>query len=754
MPPLTPPMGQVDLDNSFATLDFSSWLGLLIESQFRALPEWDQADPIAIGSWGRGELCPGSDFDVVFCGDEKAVSKVVESIQDQGFKLRYRVPEDLEDWTRGVDVLESNALFSGKPFTHRAAVLLLEQKNKILKRKKSYRKELLKQITTERKERFKRYDSIANFLEPNLKYGHGGLRDLQQALILTYWFPEKFKDIHHAFKVLYYYKSFFLIIRQKLHLQMGGDILVSHEQMDLAKWLGYETNLDFMREVQKGLSRVSFHSDWVFERCRTSDEKLSKLSNIKINSWKEAFQLIRVEPNLLAQYRVRRALYESRGFKKKKEKRESLGKNLRKSFHIKESEELMIALFRSHIVSHALPDFLKIIGLVQHDQYHRYSVDAHLLQAMREVKRVYNQPSLLGRLGEYCKKMSLKDWEILTFAALYHDMAKGRGGAHERKGQQLVKKDFASLGFPKEMMTEVAWLVENHLVLSQAAFRKNPRSPKTWQNLFDRGLQGQRLFRLALFTAMDIRATNPEAWSTWKENLLWELTETLRAPSSKKYISLVQSLRKEKVKIDPSFIEKLDLAVAENISHKILVQDFKALSKGGELGPLVFQDRKKQTWVRFHQRKDEKGLFLKYAQSLSVLGCNVRQAAILTDSRYGVYDWFRVKSRQKPKKLEQMLCQEIPIKPFGLCGFSRIQLVDQDEEEWVYSFQAKDRKGLLVSAIQALYDQGLEIEWAKVHTWGRQIDDVFGVRPLTDKGPVSVLKSLEESLLENPVQTL
>ncbi|MCJ8276803.1 MAG: HD domain-containing protein, partial [Bdellovibrionales bacterium] len=714
------------------------------ENRFRDIEDWEKSHPIAIGSWARGELCPCSDIDVVFCGEEKYVQNVVDQITPTGIKLRYRVPENREDWTQNVEVLESNALFWGKAFTQEGAVKLQEQKEKIKLKEKSFRRELLQRTTWERRNRFKRYDSIANFLEPNLKFGAGGLRDLHQALILAHWFPEKVPPDDYSFNVLNYYKKFFLIIRQKLHLQNSHDILVGPEQPELAQWFGYEKNRDFMREVQKGLSRVSFHADWVSERCRTSLAKIKKYEEKTLQTWSEAFKVIESDSSLQAQALVRRSLYETKGFKKEKASKEKVGKHLRKAMSIKVEDNHIIALFRSQLVSHAIPNFTKIIGLVQHDQYHRFSVDAHLLQTVREVKRVFDHPKLLGKLAYYCEKLTLKDWEVLRWTALYHDIAKGSGGDHEKKGQQMVKRDLKAFGFPESFVNEVAWMVEQHLLMSTAAFRKNPRSPKTWQELYDTGVKGKRIYLLTLFTAIDIRATNPEAWSHWKEGLLYELGETLRNPSSEKYYDFVQGLKKKSLKVPPQFIEQLDLAVIESIPSRILLDDFSKILNGQELEPLVFRDKKNQIWVRFHSAKDKKGLMLEFALTLSALGCNIRQASVLTDKKMGAYDWFFVRTNKDLKVLKKQLLHNTSFQP-ERCSFSQIDLMSADENEWVLSFRAKDKKGLLVSAIQSIYDQNLEIIWAKVHTWGRQIEDIFGVLPLNSENPEQIVKSMKDS---------
>ena len=733
-------------DSSNQALEFSGWLTSVIEKRLGDIPGWQQASPIAIGSWGRGELCPASDLDVIFCGETRAILKVVREVENLGLKFRYRQPQDMEDWTKNVEVMEANALFGARPLSSQGHEKLEIQKNKILRKRKSFRRRLLKAMVAERKIRFKRYDSIANFLEPNLKFGTGGLRDLHQALILFHWFPERFQDEAYAHEVLQDHKGLFLLLRHKLHLTSGFDILTAGDQQDMANWLGYDNSRNFMKRVQKGLSQVNFYSDWASELCCLDEGVLNRIKSRKVKSWKAAFGLLQKDPSLCSQALVEKTLSTPKGFQKTGIRPKRAGGFLKKILDIRQEDPVTVAVFRSQLISHLIPGFKKVMGLVQHDQYHRFTVDAHLLQTIRETRRVYKNPEKLGKLEFCCEKLKVSDWNILRWVALYHDMAKGRGGDHHKKGRKLAEQDLRAFGFSQAFVEEVCWLVENHLVLSDMAFRKNPHSPQTWKELFSKGVRGERLYRLAVFTAIDIRATNLEAWSSWKESLLNELVENLANPSRERYFFFSQKVKARKLKIPEKFLHDLEPWVVDPIPHSVLLKDMEDILKKKDLGIRVVLDRKKQVWVRFHSYRDDRGLLYSFIQKLTGLGCNIRQAFIHTHKKMGIYDWFRVKTNKSISALRKQLSHDVfPFTEYFV-SFSKIDLTSVSEHEWVFSFRARDKRGLLLTAIGAFYKQDIKIIWARVHTWGHQIDDVFGVLPKKGVTPEQILEALRQNL--------
>jgi [protein-PII] uridylyltransferase len=714
--------------------EFSNWLAAKLLARLSAHPSWKAAGPVALGSWSRGELSPKSDIDLLFTGDEAEVLKLVTDFSKQGLKLRYRMPEDPADWTKGVEPFDVLALTGAHALQPNAQLdeLLSDQKQKIKADWTGVRKSIVRAMIKERKSRTERYDSITNYLEPNLKYGAGGLRDLEQALALRALFPERFEstDDRHAFDVLLYYKRFFLLVRQKLHLSEGAsDLLTAPEQAPLSKWLGFKTPRDFMKEIQKGVSRVSFYADWAFEKATSLKGRLVSVDERSLETPNDLFKALRDDPSVLMQNRVR--VHADRIFRSAGESPDLsrlIGKELTAFINPAAPEEPLVALFRSRLIDRCVPEFRKIVGHVQHDQYHRFSVDAHILQAVRELGRLNKNPKIAGGLAKALQVLTKTDWEILSYACLYHDIAKGREGDHSIEGIAIAEHDLKAFGKSAVFIREVAWIVEEHLVLSSAAFRENPASPKTWAKLSAKGVEGQRIPILTAFTFVDIRATNPEAWTPWKERLLNEVVTNLENPESTHAIQLAR--------LKPDWVERLDSFLVTMIAPSKLSADLDQViaqrASKIDLPPKVLRTKGRQTWIRLHSNDDRPGLFAQYVGALVAAGLSIRHASIHTFTETGVYDWFEVKTEKAPAavmKLVELALTKTPTLIKRAVRFDEITLASESNEEWVISFRGKDQPGALLQAATALSSQGAEIQWARVHTWGRQIDDVFGIKP-------------------------
>lgn len=727
----------------------SAWLETHLLNRLSSCPGWIEAQPIALGSWARGELSSKSDIDLLFCGPEAAVAEFMKAVQGQGLKVRARIPEDRNDWTVGVGPFDIIALLKAKAFSSQAQELLESQQKKILKRTSEWKRNLLREMHQERRERARRHDSITHYLEPNLKYGQGGLRDLEQALVVFDLFPDRFSGQSRVRELLLENRDFLLLIRQALHLLGGSEVLSATDQIEIAGRLGFKDVRLFARKVHLALDRVSFFSDWSLEQVRTSRKKREAYRADELSSVTELMEELKKDPSLSQQWKIRSQI--DKVWKKEEPDSKQIGKWLLKYLNLDHSEAFLKALFRSRVLEKWVKDLARVKGLVQHDHYHRYTLDTHIQQCLVMLHRLHKKSRALGGLQFLVKDFAAEDWRILTLAALYHDLGKGLGGDHSSKGVELVNQDFKKFGFSDKLAQEVSWLVENHLILSTAAFRRNPQDPSTWRWLTERGVRGVCLRRLALWTVVDIQATNPEAWTPWKARLLEDLVKALESEGADRFRRILDMTKSKKLKMDQSILEEVDLATLQNLPLNVLIQDLEQVFRSSQDAPvLVKRLSPHRTWVRFHRVQDRKGLFLQFVKSLYASGCTILQSSVGTLPSVGVYDWFLVKTRRTPAQLKKTLSMMSEITPssYSEIKFDQIQLVQESSSERVFSFRGQDRRGMLMGAAQALFDEDLEITWAKVHTWGRQVDDVFGVRGEGDSA--EILRRLRDKWQENP----
>lgn len=728
---------------------FSIWLGQILLDRLHSVKNWQLAEPIALGSWARDELCPGSDIDLLFVGDPQKALEIINHFNSEGWPIRHRVPEDANDWSIGVKAFDVLALLMAKGLTPAAEIKLqkqLELKQKDFRKRRKY---WLSQIENERKERAIRLDSIVNYLEPNLKFGPGGIRDLQQGLIFSRLRPQLFETRPDIQKRLQELNSFFLWIRQRLHLLGFQDVLLAPSQLELCKALGFKNEQVFMSEVQRSLSEVSFYTDWISQAVRLSENEISMPT--KSIELKYAFSILKAaKKNTITEEWLRRN-------KLMLPAKKTTYRVLAKSLNSTCNEKFLRSTFRSKLMHRIFPDLNKVTGLVQHDQYHRFSVDAHLLQVMREVLRARKKPMSYGEeIGPKLKKLKKFDWDVLFWSAFFHDLCKGQKGDHSSLGASLVKKQMTAMGFSLRMTVEVAWMVQEHLAMSQAAFRHNPRDSRTWQMLFDKGVRRDRILRLGAFTAFDIRGTNPEAWNPWKEKLLSDLIDSLISQRASAFMDALESIEKKNYKFEPEFLIALDPRLLESIPVKILAQDSVGLKAGGKAAPIeIFSLKSNEHWVRFHWPKDESGLFLRFVQALSASGASIQEAYIQTFAKQGVYDWFRIRISKTPTQIKKILARLLESKDQGPLPSVRFEVLDctaVDSSETLVSFRGRDQRGALLTAASALHKAKLPINWAKLSTWGRQIDDVFAVQ--ADINQVkSFIKERSKDLLVNSLKS-
>jgi [protein-PII] uridylyltransferase len=533
---------------------------------------------VAVGGYGRGELNPFSDIDLMFLHNEKnpqLIDNVAKQLLYLLWDMRIDVGYSVRNLEDCVEMAESDS-------TVKTAMLdarFLSGSDTLFK---DFRKVMLTQILSKRSDAFireklvearkrkEKYGSSVYILEPNIKEGEGCLRDLHTAL----WVAKiKFKvnepkeliikGVLTEEELSLYLSSLEYLwrIRNELHFQAGrkNDQITFDAQANLAGFFGYSDQGDelavekFMRDFYLHATRVEHFSSQVINKCIRRDEGALKIlgyftrrpvgEGIFVLKGElvvvddaifakdpekmiKVFELaqkhgVTININVKALIRNNLELINDK-FRRSREVNNSFFTILRADKGVAETLQLMHHL---GFLNRFIPEFEKIFCKVQHDIYHIYTVDAHSLFAVEEIIKLWkgihkDHLVLLTRLAEEVDKR-----ELLLLAVLLHDVGKGAGGRHAEKGADMARTVARRMGLSKEDSECLDFLIRNHLLFAHIAQRRDLHDEKMIIEFARQMGKSGNLKLLYLLTYADIKAVGPDVWTEWKALLLQELYE-------------------------------------------------------------------------------------------------------------------------------------------------------------------------------------------------------------------------------------
>ncbi len=530
-----------------------------------------QVAVIALGGYGRGELYPFSDIDLLLLHDwwaGKSMPALTEALLyplwDAGFEvghsvrgLKDAVAFAAEDFKFQVSLLDARLLAGSEKLFTELRTLYAE---KILG---GHRAVFVRTMDAFRQERRRQYGSHSFLLEPHVKEGKGGLRDLQAMLWVAkgvFSLPDldaiqasgmlteaDRRDIGHSWSML-------VKVRLGLHQISGrkGDHLIFEYQQEMAAALGYQDKgaqlgvERFMRDLYGHLQTVSTVTDIFFEHVQevlgltetgAREQQLeraivSRGGRIRLTSVEELIErpylLMRLflQAGRLGQPLHHRTRQTVTAHLHLVNDRFRVSKRVAGIFLelLSQTDEIfpvLEAMLTTGLLTRYLPEFADVESLAQHDLYHLYTVDRHQLQAVAELAALRReQPELLAELDEP---------ELLFLATLLHDIGKGRRRDHSVLGADMVRAIGGRLQLGEAACDTLAFVVRHHLYLPENALRRDFSDPAFVRQAADLIGDGQRLTMLYLLTMADSRATGPSAWSAWKSSLLAELYLSLKA---------------------------------------------------------------------------------------------------------------------------------------------------------------------------------------------------------------------------------
>ncbi|WP_251359435.1 [protein-PII] uridylyltransferase [Kangiella sp. TOML190] len=526
---------------------------------------------IPVGGYGRQELQPFSDIDILILVNDQSCTKNLEAwiafLWDIGLEVGHSVRNlkdcktlAVDDITIATSLMESRYLCGDKNLFKQLTALL--QDDEFWPAKAFFQAKV-----TEHRHRHNKFEDTSYNLEPNIKSNPGGLRDIQviQWISLRQFKSTSLHDLinHQIFtrreyRNLISHQQFLRKIRFALHALAGKreDRLSFEHQKTVAQWLGYEDDEKklaveyLMQRYYRSVMAIRnltelfiqiFEQEYLTEsiadniipldedffiqnkRIGTHDPELFKK---KPETLIKIFTYISLDPEIKQiQAKTLRQIRSSQQIINKKYRESAL--NIKAWLEFLSTKQLTSRGFalmkRTNVLGALIPTFARIEGQMQFDLFHAYTVDEHTLFLLRHIIR-YNKPDCQLEFPICSKIMqTLVDPTPLYLAAIFHDIGKGRGGDHSELGAVDALEYCQSLGLEERISQLVSWLVKNHLIMSLIAQRKDISDPDVIEAFAKRVPSILHLELLYVLTVSDIRATNPTLWNSWKESLLKEL---------------------------------------------------------------------------------------------------------------------------------------------------------------------------------------------------------------------------------------
>lgn len=529
---------------------------------------------IAVGGYGRGELHPASDIDLLILlenpdasGHREGIEGFLMFLWDIGLTVGHSVRSQHEcvqtaemDVSVATNLMESRRLAGSEALFQRLRARLTPQC--VWPSRRFFEAKL-----KEQKARHWKFNDTAYNLEPNVKEGPGALRDIQMIgwVAKRHFGAETLHDlVHHRFlteaeyRLLQEGQSFLWKVRYGLHLLSGRaeERLLFDYQRQLADMFGYRDQGHrmaverFMKDYYKTVTELGRLNEMLLQLFRevilyADDPGAAHPISRRFQARRgflevtredvfrrypfallEVFLLLQQHPELMGvRASTIRLIREHRYLIDDKFRADLRVKSLFMEI-LRSPDGVSSALRRMHrygVLGAYLPAFGAVEGLMQFDLFHVYTVDEHSLFVVRNLRRltVERFAGELPLASEVMKRLPKP--ELIYLAGLFHDIAKGRGGDHSELGAQDALAFCLDHALDRYDARLVSWLVRDHLVMSMTAQRKDISDPDVINEFAARIGDTTRLDYLYLLTVADIRATNPRLWNGWKEALLSEL---------------------------------------------------------------------------------------------------------------------------------------------------------------------------------------------------------------------------------------
>jgi [protein-PII] uridylyltransferase len=770
---------------------------------------------VAVGGYGRGELHPSSDIDIMVllpksdsADWQPDIERFLTFLWDIGLEVGHSVrsiddcqSESLADISVATTLFEARLLSGPEP-------LFAGMRRALAPDRLWSSQDFFEAKVKEQTERHHRYFDTAYNLEPNVKSSPGGLRDIQTiGWVAKRHFGTDTLDelVAHGFltreelRKLHAAQSFLWKVRFGLHMLTGRreDRLLFDYQIKLAKLFGYE-DASFTLAVEQ-----------LMQKYYRTVMDISLLNEMLLQLFREAILTQSAAPVAVnARFQIRNDYLEvthPEVFARNPSALLELFVLLQQHPDVRGVRAETIRLIGTHValideefrqnprhhrlfieilcapvgVTHELrrmnlygvlgryiPSFGRVVGRMQYDLFHAYTVDAHTLFVVSNLRR-FAMPKFNHEFPALSQIMqSLPRQEVAYLAALFHDIAKGRGGDHSELGAVDAEAFCLEQGLGRYEARLVAWLVRNHLILSITSQKKDISDPDIIQE-FARHVGDQvHLDYLYVLTVADVRGTNPKLWNSWKARLFEEFYERtkralrrgLETPIDQE--QLIRETQDQALSKLPADIAKQATAVwaqwteayfvrytPEEIAwHTGLLAErppnddtplvaVRQLTDRGGTAVLTYTPRRLRSFARTTGVLDQMGLNVVDARLItSANGFSLETYVVLEDNGAVIADAVRI--REIERGLWRVL-QQVEDSPAAVTRRAPRQVrmfwtptqvnfgVDTRNERTILELIAADRPGLLSEVGKVFRAERIAINGAKIMTVGERAEDVF-----------------------------
>ena len=752
----------------------------------------------ANGGFGRKEMFPSSDIDISIIQTSKTnnyenLEKFISSLWDEGYQIGHSVrsindikkisKEDIKDFT---SYLTRRPIITVDEIDLKITQALsrLWSKDRFFKAK-----------SDEQLVRHRDYHSTSYNLEPDLKESPGALRDFQTALwILQHCFglddlksiqhSDNFKnDIKNAIEAYNFIKT----LRFASNVFTKKNRLNFEAQLDISKIAKLETqNANesvemMMKKFYEMASTLTEFNELVFETYKEKNIKIRKYTNdtYRLNNKIGIFSKELVDDSMIFQIFIEVGKNKSitsidtntiyllkknlklidEKFRKNTDRARQFLEILKSKYNL---SSILYSMKKIGILQKYIPEFAEVVGQMQFDLFHVYTVDEHtfkVVKSMRQMKIFEDKDLQLE--NELINK--LPKIEILYIAGLFHDLGKGQNGDHSHIGAKTSYKFAKRLGMSDTDAYLISWLVEKHLIMSSISQKKDISDKKTIEDFASEIKVVERLDYLYLLTINDIKSTNPKLWNGWKHQLLRDLYILTRSKLNKEpekaFYEIAQE-RKNNV-LDKSnttnennnlinYLNSFNDDYFNKNSTDVLLWQSELLTKAHDKDFIIGCRKKFDNLIEiFIKVKNMDGLFYKLSKVLEHSGLEVIDASIFTSNdsdiaantfitRYIHHD--RSLTKNELEELSERInknfidferISKLPEKKQKKQNFVKMieitHSINEVQHRNMITIETANSIGLLTKIAKVFYENKISIFCARINTLGERVEDTFEI---------------------------